>query len=564
MALTWRNPASGRGRGMIDTQLGPVGPELGTQSRRRPPRATGVLATLSLLSMLFVLAGASTATAASSDITSAGPLTTITITDDLNCAVNHAADTRPEWYEATACGTLVAVGGHLYGPASIPAGGSATGVAGYVAFTPVSQSGPTGSGSAASPYAVTTVVDLGDTGIRLTQTDSYVVGEETYRTDVSLASTNGRAYSAIVYRAGDCYLQDSDYGRGRIDSGGVPVCQARAGSNSPDRIEAFYPLTAGSNHIEAFYDDMWAAVGAMTNLPDTCVCTGEHDNAVAISWPVDLAASGTATTLSSLTIFSPLGATPVRFAKTADDDAVTVPDQATSGYTITMSNEGAVERTLTSITDTLPAGFAYDPGSTIGATTTDPAVSGQEITWTGTFTVPAATEAGPGTLTLHFGVTLPTVAGTYTNSVGGTGEGVTVIAADGTAPITITVAGEPTESPTETPTETESPTEPPTETESPTESPTGTETPTQSESPTESPTSTGGGSGTGGTEGTSTGASGTSSGTHASGTAGTSGTPMPDTGTSPDAALIAAGTLLLGGAAAMTLARVRRARSMGR
>jgi uncharacterized repeat protein (TIGR01451 family) len=141
-------------------------------------------------------------------------------------------------------------------------------------------------------------------------------------------------------------------------------------------------------------------------------------------------------TLSSLTIFSPIGAAPASFSKTAD--AASTPAGGTNGYTVTVTNPGVVPTTLTSITDSLPAGFSYVTGSTTGATTSDPAVNGQDLTWTGSFVVPAATGNTPGTLSLHFGVTVSTTPGTYTNSVTGTGTGVTVIPATDTAPITVT------------------------------------------------------------------------------------------------------------------------------
>lgn len=49
--------------------------------------------------------------------TSAGPLTDVRITPDLHCDVRHALDPAPEFYQETACGTLVTVNGTLYGPA---------------------------------------------------------------------------------------------------------------------------------------------------------------------------------------------------------------------------------------------------------------------------------------------------------------------------------------------------------------------------------------------------------------------------------------------------------------
>ena len=94
-------------------------------------------------------------------ILSAGPLTRIEITNDLNCAVDHTGDSAPEFYGDTACGTLVAVGGTLYGPADIPAGESASP---RTPFTPVSQTGVLGAGTVGDPYRIVTVVDHRDDG----------------------------------------------------------------------------------------------------------------------------------------------------------------------------------------------------------------------------------------------------------------------------------------------------------------------------------------------------------------------------------------------------------------
>jgi uncharacterized repeat protein (TIGR01451 family) len=370
-------------------------------------------------------------------ITSAGPLTRITTTATLNCAVNHSGDQSGEWFGGTACGTLVAVGASLYGPSGIPAGGGATGAAGYQAFTPVSQAGPTGVGTQASPYVLTTVVDLGASGVRLTQTDRYVVGQESYRTDLALTSRDGAAHDAIVYRAGDCYLQNSDFGLGQVFSGNSPNCKAEPGSPDPNRVEGFFPLTGPSHYMEAGFSEVWSAVGARTQLPDTCRCAENIDNGIGLSWPAAIAAAGT-TNISSLTNFSPVGAVPVSLSKTADASAV--PAGAADGYTVTLSNPGAVPQALTSITDTLPVGFTYVAGSSTGVTTADPTVSGRDVTWTGTFTVPAATGGTPGTRTLHFGVTASQTPGTYTNSVTGSGTGVTVLGANGVAPVTVTAA----------------------------------------------------------------------------------------------------------------------------
>jgi uncharacterized repeat protein (TIGR01451 family) len=117
-------------------------------------------------------------------------------------------------------------------------------------------------------------------------------------------------------------------------------------------------------------------------------------------------------------------------------DAATSPPGGSNGYTITISNPNATDVTLDSITDTLPAGFTYTPGSTTGATTSDPGVEGGSLTWSGPFTVP-----DEGSISLHFGVTVASEPGEYLNEAGGDAGGVGVVATGPTAPITVEEEG---------------------------------------------------------------------------------------------------------------------------
>src|SRR4051794_33450837 len=117
-------------------------------------------------------------------ILSNGPLIRVAVSTELNCQVTHTGDQALELYdgfsEIGACGTFLSLNRTLYGPSQIPAGLSVQTV-----FTTVSQSSVTGSGSEADPYTVTTVADAG-TLARVTEIDSYVVGRESYRTDVQV------------------------------------------------------------------------------------------------------------------------------------------------------------------------------------------------------------------------------------------------------------------------------------------------------------------------------------------------------------------------------------------
>ncbi len=382
-----------------------------------------------LTTTLIMTLALSSIALADQTITSSGPLTNITVTSQLNCAVNHTGDTAGEFFGNTACGTFVVAGGTLFGPTSVPAGGSASP---RTSWTQISQSAVLGTGTSADPFRVTTVADAGATGIRVTETDSYVTGQEAYRTDVALSNSGNASQSVIVYRAGDCFLQNSDSGFGRVDT--VTGAVACTTSQTGGRIEQWFPITPGSHYYEAGFSEVWARIGAQLPFPDTCRCADNIDNGAGLSWSLTIP-TGQSLTVSHFTTFSPLGLAPLSTTKTAD--AATATGGAADGYTITVSNPNATAATLNSITDTLPAGFSYTAGSTTGATTANPAVSSQTLTWAGPITVPAS-----GNVTLHFRVTVATASGTYFNNATADAGAIPVAPSGPTAPIAVSGTGE--------------------------------------------------------------------------------------------------------------------------
>ncbi|HUG82932.1 MAG TPA: cell wall-binding repeat-containing protein [Euzebya sp.] len=363
----------------------------------------------------------------------AGELTRVEIGELLNCAVNHIDDSQGEFFGDTACATLVATGGTLFGPANIPAGGAASP---RTTFTPVSQSPVMGSGTQRDPFRIETVVDLAGTALRITEVDSYVAGEESYRTDVRLSNTGNTGVTGILYRAGDCFLQDSDSGFGRLDPNGAVSCVAsdETGTQPGDRIEQWLPLTPGSRAYEAGFSEVWARIGAQQPFDDTCRCEELIDNGAGLSWEFSLAPSETST-YAHLTTFSPLGRVPLSVSKTAAQTPVS--PGGIGSYTIRVTNPNAEVVTLTEISDTLPAGFTYTAGTTTGATTTDPTIDGQTLLWTGPFAVPAS-----GQLDLTFSVTVAAEPGTYMNEASAVAQDHTVSPTGPTAPVQV-IAGDP-------------------------------------------------------------------------------------------------------------------------
>lgn len=365
-------------------------------------------------------------------ITSAGPLDNIFLGVDIAAQIGHTGDSSYEVYPPGTTpadyGTFVVVANALYAPDMSGHGGTASGSIGtYTPFTSISQSPIGGSGSAASPFTVTTVVGVGATGLTITQVDSYVIGQESYRTDVTVANGGNVSVDAILYRAMDCYLGGSDSGFGMLNGTAVG-CSANPNNVPAGRIEQIVPLSAGNNYYQSFYGSVWAAIGTHLPFPDTCDCNIEQDNGAGISWNITVPA-GSSVTRSNVTVFSPTGAQALFVAKTAD--IANVATGASDGYTITVNNPGA-DATLASITDTLPPGFTYTAGSSSGVTTADPTVAAQDLTWTGPFAVPSG-----GSVTLHFDVTVSSVAGTYTNQASVDAGAAGVASTGATAPITV-------------------------------------------------------------------------------------------------------------------------------
>ena len=372
-------------------------------------------------------------------ITSAGPLDAIYLGVDASAQIAHTGDPGGEVYPSGATpadyGTFVVVDDVLYAPDFANHSGTATSNLGtYTPYTPVSQSTVGGAGTAASPYAVTTQVQVGATGLVITQTDSYVVGQESFRTDVVIANGGAAAVSAIVYRAMDCYLGGSDSGYGLV-TGTAVGCTVNPNNVPAGLIEQLVPLTGGSSYYQDFYGSIWGAIGTHAPFGNTCACDTNIDNGAGLSWNVTIPAGGS-TTISNLTVFSSTGAQALTVTKTADQASVAA--GAADGYTITVNNPNAAAATLNSIIDTLPAGFAYTLGSTSGATTANPAISGNTLTWAG----PIAVAPG-GSVSLHFGVTVSSVAGTYTNTATADAGADTVAGTGPTAPVAVGGGGPP-------------------------------------------------------------------------------------------------------------------------
>jgi hypothetical protein len=240
------------------------------------------------------------------EITSSGPLSRIMISDTLSCQVAHRDDDQFEFFPSSSeigdCGTFLGLGGSVWGPA----GGSAT----RIPWTPVSQTPVAGNGSSGDPFRIVTTVDLPEARLQIQETDSYIVGSQSYRTDVLITNVGNAGQTGFVFRAADCYLQGDDTGLVSVDNG-APACIVDPTRGR--RIEQWTPITPGSHFFAGPFGEVWSLVGSQQNFPDRCECDAEFpfDNGAGLSWELNLA-PGASATYSHETFFSPVGRGPVQ------------------------------------------------------------------------------------------------------------------------------------------------------------------------------------------------------------------------------------------------------------
>jgi hypothetical protein len=267
------------------------------------------------VSVLVVDATGALAVTPSQDIASPGPLNHIYLGDELSCQVSRPDELAFAFFPPDGipgdCGTFLVVSGTLYAPDfASHAGGTATIFLGpYTPFTPVSQTGVTGSGVPGDPFMVVTTVDVGATGLQISQVDSYVTGDEYYLTDLTISNPSAQPIDVILYRAADCYDAANDFSYGFV-VGTWPGCSTTPNNDPPGRYEYWTaPGDLGvNNYIEASFDEVWTAIGSLTPFPNTCRCTEFIDTGAGISWTISIPALGSVTKNSSTTIAAAPGA----------------------------------------------------------------------------------------------------------------------------------------------------------------------------------------------------------------------------------------------------------------
>jgi hypothetical protein len=203
-------------------------------------------------------------------------------------------------------GWFVRLGTTLYAPDFAAHGGTATSSIGtYTAYTPISESAQSGAGTAADPFVVTVVADLGSSGLRATQKVSYVNGENFFTKEFRLNNSGAAAVTGKVFLGSDIYLASSD--------SGVPFRDAASSSPGGQTCAGQPPYTilhiprtgqAPNAFSAQGFSTVWGQIGA--GQLASIVGTGCIDNGAALQWDVSIPAGGS----STLTASTSFGAIP--------------------------------------------------------------------------------------------------------------------------------------------------------------------------------------------------------------------------------------------------------------
>lgn len=183
----------------------------------------------------------------------------------------------------------------------------------FTTFTQVSQSTMTGTGSAAAPYEVTTVLQpsvAADNAIRVTIVDRYVTPQAWFTRRVTLSGMPATGAAIKFYQNVDTYLQGGDAGPGfmRTSPGNTTGRPDLVGVSKNSQFEALWwePSSGTPNwdrYFSANYNQVKSLVcnGTVTltnpcttgtgNLNNTIDATAATDNGMAAQWNVPAGAA---------------------------------------------------------------------------------------------------------------------------------------------------------------------------------------------------------------------------------------------------------------------------------
>jgi hypothetical protein len=216
-------------------------------------------------------------------------------------------------------GVFVSMSGVVYGPDfdSHPCGSASNS---YTPWTEVSMSPVTGTGTAGDPFTVVIVVDAGATGLRMTETLTYVAGASQFNASLVFSNLGNATLTWDTFHGADLYLADNDAGFATLQGTSAGGRGADSSCLQLQYVILFLTPTPAERWAGEGYSTIWAEISAgnLSNIIESAVC---QDNGAAVQWSGRTLNPG-----ASLTI-----GTGVSFTGQAVPQGATVPTLSTLG-----------------------------------------------------------------------------------------------------------------------------------------------------------------------------------------------------------------------------------------
>ncbi len=190
----------------------------------------------------------------------------------------------------------LAVDGQVYQADSIPAG-----LGDYEAWTELSQSDVTGSGTEEEPWQVETVLAAGESGVTLTLVVSYAAPDDHALLAITVDAPADSGAELELYHVIDTALDGSDSGVAWFDDASAPTVVG-AYSAADTAYGAFVALHDPFDHFLSgtYYYPFYYTLPGGGDLDDTLDTSRATDNGLAVQWSLG-ALSGARTIQYALT-----------------------------------------------------------------------------------------------------------------------------------------------------------------------------------------------------------------------------------------------------------------------
>jgi WD40 repeat protein len=190
-----------------------------------------------------------------------------------------------------------------------------------IPYSELGTIGPTGDGSAANPWLLTTTLEAPGAQLQIEQRISYVNGSDFIGYEWLVRNTGAAQLEFTLFHAADLYLNGDDQGTGYYN----PTTSAIGGRNrTQDQFELFVPATPASAYQEAGYNTIWRAISA-SGVPgtgfDNTTVPEYLDNGAGLQWSGRTLAPGATESIRDYLSFADSPINPILIA---DPDRSTV------------------------------------------------------------------------------------------------------------------------------------------------------------------------------------------------------------------------------------------------